>query len=544
MGIVCDTYVPDRKWWRKQERFGFVRFRKIQEAHACIRRFNGATVRGNKIQVAMARPKNRQKGPVSAERSRSTQKWQVRNGNKGGETPREADSQHVEQSCMISLLGEKNVSIEEWLTRTLVCTTMESRDLAALASAISDGVGQYIKVAALSCHKFLLTFPTLEEMELALDNQIELEQWFVEIKRWGTEEVCDSRRVWLYIMGVPPHGWLWENFKQIAELWGEFICLGRSTNSIESFEVMKVLVATKVFQFIEGEVLLHIGYGGYRVTIREAETVSQLIYHPQQGLKGNMVAKDSNHEVPGFEDLDDMEVYNSNQRQWQEQDEGMSKGECSLNSNSNSNGSGNGSPISNSNPSGTGNRGINDCAQKDDSYSRTKTVSFSQNDFSEELLKVSQKSRMATKEAINVQEDVEAQAPPGFEMRTANLLSSSTPKDNLDRVQRKEKGSDINSQNSHVEPPGFEKVKAKHVNQLKTKPIHKQTRTGRKLSDSISSSSTNGTTESMLKIAHEALQVGELLGVRVIGNKKEAVARITDHLKQRKIQKRKASPTN
>ena len=80
----------------------------------------------------------------------------------------------------------------------------------------------------------------------------------MEIKRWGIEEACNSRRVWLYIMGVPPHGWLWENFKQIAELWGDFICLGRSTNSTESFEVMKVLIATQVFQRIEAELLLQL----------------------------------------------------------------------------------------------------------------------------------------------------------------------------------------------------------------------------------------------------------------------------------------------
>ena len=75
-------------------------------------------------------------------------------------------------------------------------------------------------------------------------------------------------------------------------------------NSTDSFAVMKVLIATKAFQFIEDEIILHIGYGGYRVTIREAETVSQMRHHPQQSLQGiNMDDNDSNHEVSGFEDL-------------------------------------------------------------------------------------------------------------------------------------------------------------------------------------------------------------------------------------------------
>ena len=105
-------------------------------------------------------------------------------------------------------------------------------------------------------------------------------------------------------------------------------------------------------------------------------------------------------------------------------------------------------------------------------------------------------------------------------------------------------GAHINSQNSLEEPPGFEKLKAERVDQRKSKSKHTRTRTGRQLGDSISSSSTNETTESMLRIAHESIQVGELVGVRVIGNKKGAIARITDHLKQRKAQERKARPKN
>jgi len=83
---------------------------------------------------------------------------------------------------------------------------------------------------------------------------------------------------------------------------------------------------------------------------------------------------------------------------------------------------------------------------------------------------------------------------------------------------------------------------------MKTKAKQKQVRKSRKSTteDPLSSSSTNDTTESMIRLAHESLQVGELLGVRVVGNKKEAVARITNHLKQRKVQGRlnQAQPKN
>jgi len=88
------------------------------------------------------------------------------------------------------------------------------------------------------------------------------------------EVYCGTRRVWLDVIGVPPQGWMWENFKQIAELWGRMICLGKSSTNTESFDTMRILVATKIMQRIEAVVLLQVGYGGYRVSIKEAGNFS------------------------------------------------------------------------------------------------------------------------------------------------------------------------------------------------------------------------------------------------------------------------------
>ena len=124
-----------------------------------------------------------------------------------------------------------------------------------------------------------------------------------------------------------------------------------------------------------------------------------------------------------------MEEHISNQRQWHEEGEGLSK--CDMNPNSNSN--------------EARDTRINDYGQHDDSCSRTKTASLSQTDYSEELFKVSQHLRKAVNEVINAQEEMEVQAPPGFEKRTANhgldsFNSVSKSKDKLDAVQGEGKG--------------------------------------------------------------------------------------------------------
>jgi len=390
-------------------------------------------------------------------------------------------------------------------------------------------------VAALSCYKFLLTFPTVEEMDFAVANQDELQHWFLEVKKWGSEDDCDSRRVWLSIIGVPPHGWQRENFKQIAELWGDLICLSKPTTSTDSFEVMKVLVATKILRRIDEEVLLQLDYGGYRVIIREAETVSQALQRTQLIMNGETMEdedKDSNFEVPGFEDLEvikGMAEHKSNQSQKVEEGAGS---QCmDANSNSNSN--------------GIGDNNINDVSQHEELGSRTNTASFSQNGYSEEIFKISRHSRRGTNGMVRIQEDKEAQAPPGFEKVNANhamdsIDSIAKSRDNEDCLPGEEKDQRSKSQETDTEPPGFEATPETRERQVQLGTKQKKSRKGKQLALNAhpSPSNTEETSESMLKLAEESLQVGELLGVRVIGNKKAAITRITDHLKKRKAQGR------
>jgi len=72
-------------------------------------------------------------------------------------------------------------------------------------------------------------------MEAALQNHEVLDIWFSEIKGWDKYECCTSRKVWIEVVGVPPHRWKWENFKAIADLWGYLICLGKPIARIDTF---------------------------------------------------------------------------------------------------------------------------------------------------------------------------------------------------------------------------------------------------------------------------------------------------------------------
>ena len=310
-GAITDTYIPYQHG-SKKDRYGFVRFYKIEDARRSIQRFHESRIRGRKIYVSMAKPKKQfQQGRRHRKHSQNRdimarKVWRKVERKVKTSTEGNRSQEQANQKFKATIVGQRNEDVEMWLERSLVCTTEEPRDLATLESAIMEGFGQSFKLRALSSFKFLLTLPTQEALHEALDNHHELDQWFADVKKWGMEECCDTRKVWLEVVGVPPHGWCWEIFKQIAELWGRFICLGKSTSVTDSFEVMKILVATKSFQRIEEEVLLTVGYGGYRVMVKETVTISQTYIQVNQSPKNlNDYDRLSNNDISGFEDMDD-----------------------------------------------------------------------------------------------------------------------------------------------------------------------------------------------------------------------------------------------
>ena len=322
----------------------------------------------------------------------------------------------------------------------------------------------YVKIGALSSVQYLITFPSVAKMEEALDQKVALYQWFSDVKKWGVEDRCETRRVWLDIVGVPPQGWQWENFKKIAELWGRLVSLGKQTSATDSFEVMKACIITKSMHKINYEVVLLLGSCGYRVVVSETGIVSQ----GGSGTKEDAIPKGAEY-VPGFEDLEDMEesenenshINNQGQREEDEDDMAISNSKTRK---------GQEPPRS------------NESKQANSSSTKTKTVSFTIEN-SEEICKARMLLRPVTAQECNEGSSHISSPPPGFESQT---------------------------------PMQFEN------NQLDNGMVQEI------------SSSTAATADSLEKLAHESLQIGELLGVKVIGDYKAALSRITQPLKKNK----------
>jgi len=517
-GAIADTYIPLRQGPRIRGRFGFVRFYKLEDARRCIALFNKGRIRGMRIHVSMARPKKQSHQNMSSKGTRRNvvvrKVWRKKYSGPNQQKAGREDEEGVAPQIIVR--GQTNEVMEEWLERTLVCTTEQPRDMATLESAIIEGIGQPFKLRALSCVQFLLTFENAQTMYEILEQQVELEHWFINVKKWSLEDRCETRRVWLEVIGVPPHGWKWENFKDIAEKWGKFISLGRSTLNTESFETMRVQIATAVFQKIEAEILLQVGFGGYRVMVREVETVSQMARIGECASH-----EESKSDIPGFEDIGD-NIRNTGEEDAEGWNREIQNG-----------------PEEEEDKESQGSYGS---GHKDTSNTRTKTVSFSQNGYEEELLKVEHHLRLLgkrkEKEGSQPEED-STSPPPGFELEMQNNHSNSIKvngdisKNNDGQEKTNDRG--LSEQSNPVYSPSFMNEDRAGIS-IDNSEDANQKRSYKIALLQNNAESSSSTPESLVKLAKESLHIGELIGIRVTGNVEAAISRITTPLK--KIRKR------
>jgi len=225
---ISDAYIPTRRV-RGRSRFDFVRYWAREEAIKSIYMFDNSHLRGRKLFVCWVRHQKQRKHTYQHGRKTPSFKQIWRRKEHHDQKNKVSGIRFSQESQPIKhyLRGEVNLEFEEWLKRSLMCTTKEPRDLAALVSAINNGFYQCTKIYALSSFKFILTFPTNEMMEETLNNHEELDFWLCDVQRWSNYEYCDTRKIWLEIYRAPP-GWLWENFKNISQIWERMICLGKS----------------------------------------------------------------------------------------------------------------------------------------------------------------------------------------------------------------------------------------------------------------------------------------------------------------------------
>ncbi|KAJ8447085.1 hypothetical protein Cgig2_022814 [Carnegiea gigantea] len=486
--IVRDAYIPARRSKCTGRHYGFVRFRSLEEAARSIMMHNNSTVGGSRIRVSIARfEKGRRrvqskspKGKHIKKRGPVRQEWRKKEITKGGDNHDNSQEEYLQV-----VKGQVNEELVERLHCSIVCTTDSPRDFGTLASALISGFGLFTKIWALS-------------------------------------------KVWIEVLGVPPHGWHKENFKNIAELWRKLICLERAIDKIESFESMRILIDTAIFKTITGAFVLRIGDSGYRITVKEVGLAIHLIQQAQPSSAcPSKEVTDSNKGVIGFQDLNDTkdiakDMTDSNSKVANtpevdaiglEQVATMEEVHESPNFESKLK------------AHESGGRPEDNLELSMHSSTKTKTANFSQNGYSEKMFKITKWLSSLGNSVAQAGSDI--QAPPGFE----NILEP-----NCSETIHLQQASTKISQPTRCEPPTrlgsvTQGICVKRKERKGKNAVAKSNKVSLSRRSYISS---NETSNNIHKLVRESFEIGKLLGVSVVENEKAVEARITKSLKKSK----------
>ncbi|KAJ8424396.1 hypothetical protein Cgig2_006318 [Carnegiea gigantea] len=129
-------------------------------------------------------------------------------------------------------------------------------------------------------------------MEEVLHKHEELDLWFIDVKKWDQFDYCETRRVWLEILGVPLHGWKLETCKK--------------KNCSYMAKTIKVLIDTNRFNTINGVLIISLEGVGYTINVKEISLSIQVIQttHTLE-MTPSMEAMDSNDGAVGSKDITD-----------------------------------------------------------------------------------------------------------------------------------------------------------------------------------------------------------------------------------------------
>uniref|UniRef100_A0A7C8Z7S8 Uncharacterized protein n=1 Tax=Opuntia streptacantha TaxID=393608 RepID=A0A7C8Z7S8_OPUST len=159
----------------------------------------------------------------------------------------------------------------------------------------------------------------------------------------------------------------------------------------------------------------------------------------------------------------------------------------------------------------------------------TKTVSFSKKGDTEEVIKVSLEDGVVNSRRKNIDDDTAARSLAKHVNEQGALSNGGS----FPKVVERDRCESVEP------PPGFEISNTPDI--VKEKDRRKQLVIGRRVTRSqkkMEMNNSQDTTESMRKLAEEALKIGNILGIKVVSKVENAKRIITDSLKEDKRKRR------
>ncbi|XP_058765713.1 uncharacterized protein LOC131639233 [Vicia villosa] len=252
VGEVVEVVIPP-KLNKFGKRFGFARFKEVEDGRMMAVRLDNILIGGNKIYANQPRfQRSGRKVRVDEERKNTgsrKEEGQVFAKHRVDESRSFAD---------IVMGGSKKKVVKEdefFLSFTSGEELKNKWKKAFIGEVLFPGEAYNIQTHleiegffSIKVHPLGANLCLLEEMEEGIIKELIEEgkwwwqQWFKSLKPWQENDVDMERVMWIRIYGVPCHAWCSEFFESVANKLGSFVCLDENTMTGNSMDIARCLV--------------------------------------------------------------------------------------------------------------------------------------------------------------------------------------------------------------------------------------------------------------------------------------------------------------
>jgi hypothetical protein len=285
---VGEVYIPN-KVDKQGNRFGFVKFREVNDAVDLLRRVSNIWIGSFKLRVNLSKFKRNEE----PDKKEGVQRVKL------GVNPRAQEGRSFKQALVTkevvsnadpgecskareAMISEGvkevvwEVEVEEeraaMLTGAYVGYLTEEKEAKSIQNNFIMSGFQGLRVAAMGFKQVLLWSEKVGEVKEVIESVGWWCSLFERVVPWSPELVSNQRVTWLRCYGVPTHAWGVDLFRALAFKHGRFIEVDESTKLFQRCDVARVKVVTNKTHAIDS--FMPVQVNGRRFDIRIMEELS------------------------------------------------------------------------------------------------------------------------------------------------------------------------------------------------------------------------------------------------------------------------------
>lgn len=283
-GRVEDVFVSKKMREKSSDAFGFVKFRKEEDAKEAISNLNGHKIKNSKMAVSLARY-DRRGMEVRKNASRNSEAAKVLKAREGIRYPSFRNSRRYaevvsghrkhtppEKNLITqpTIKVPENSTMTEKLNKAVVVELKETMEADKAAALVSDTDFKVVCISSLNPSTVILFFDSDEEVSKATGKNSPLWKLGDKVSRWSEDAWFYERVVWVECVGIHPKWWSEENIERICEKWGKVVKIEHEVDGLNSLTCARILIKTKLKRRIDDSVRIEWESGSDMVTVREA----------------------------------------------------------------------------------------------------------------------------------------------------------------------------------------------------------------------------------------------------------------------------------